>query len=151
MLYLRGSPRVLIKSDQAHAWCLDYNGTALLLDHRLGHLTASSDHGSFRRWLARFLGSTTCSHTIGRLQFLDLLRRLQASQSSQLRTAQFAIRYKDLDEDLFSCILEELDTVMSSVALAEFHLDMGRLLSMQKSTSYTFWRRCVIQPKRPSA
>ncbi|CCG81366.1 Putative uncharacterized protein [Taphrina deformans PYCC 5710] len=46
----------------------------------------------------------------GRLQFLDLLRRLQASQSSQLKTAQFAIRYRDLDEDLFSCILEELST-----------------------------------------
>ncbi|ORY85008.1 CTD kinase subunit gamma CTK3-domain-containing protein, partial [Protomyces lactucae-debilis] len=50
----------------------------------------------------------------GRMQFLDLLKRLQASQASQLKTAQFALRHKSFDEDLFSCILEELEMATTS-------------------------------------
>ncbi|BFZ53407.1 hypothetical protein PYCC9005_000430 [Savitreella phatthalungensis] len=44
----------------------------------------------------------------GRLQYLDLLRHLGASQTSQQRTAAFALKHADLDEDLHSCVLEEL-------------------------------------------
>lgn len=50
----------------------------------------------------------------GRLQFLELLRKLSASQQSQLKTAHFAIRHRDLDEDLYSCVLEELEQVPPS-------------------------------------
>jgi CTD kinase subunit gamma len=44
----------------------------------------------------------------GRLQFLDQLRHLSASQSSSLKLSQFALKHKTLHEDLYSCILEEL-------------------------------------------
>lgn len=46
-----------------------------------------------------------------RLAFTDLLRRLNASVQSATKCAQFAIRYKDLSEDLYSCIVEELELV----------------------------------------
>ena len=44
----------------------------------------------------------------GRLQFLDQLRHLSASQSASLKLSQFALKHKTLHEDLYSCILEEL-------------------------------------------
>ncbi|KAK9377371.1 CTD kinase subunit gamma CTK3-domain-containing protein [Lipomyces chichibuensis] len=44
-----------------------------------------------------------------RLTFIELLRRLNASVQSATKCAQFALRYQDLSEDLYSCILEELD------------------------------------------
>ncbi|KAK9479730.1 CTD kinase subunit gamma CTK3-domain-containing protein [Lipomyces japonicus] len=44
-----------------------------------------------------------------RLTFTDLLRRLNASIQSATKCAQFALRYQDLSEDLYSCIIEELD------------------------------------------
>ncbi|KAK7206167.1 CTD kinase subunit gamma CTK3-domain-containing protein [Myxozyma melibiosi] len=44
-----------------------------------------------------------------RLMFTDLLRRLNASVQSATKCAQFAVRNKDLCEDLYSCIIEELD------------------------------------------
>ncbi|KTW29240.1 hypothetical protein T552_01196 [Pneumocystis carinii B80] len=45
----------------------------------------------------------------GRLAFLEILKKLTASQQSQIKTAQFALRHKDLDEDLYNCVLEELE------------------------------------------
>ncbi|GAO48830.1 hypothetical protein SAICODRAFT_70793 [Saitoella complicata NRRL Y-17804] len=45
----------------------------------------------------------------GRLKFTDLLRRLNASQLSAGKCASFAIKQKHLDEDLFSCVIEELE------------------------------------------
>src|SRR5271154_1547242 len=44
----------------------------------------------------------------GRLQFLDQLRHLSASQSSATKLSQFALKHRALHEDLYSCILEEL-------------------------------------------
>jgi CTD kinase subunit gamma len=44
----------------------------------------------------------------GRLQFLDQLRHLSASQSSSLKLSQFALKHRTLHEDLYSCVLEEL-------------------------------------------
>jgi CTD kinase subunit gamma len=44
----------------------------------------------------------------GRLQFLDQLRHLSASQSSAAKLSQFALKHKTLHEDLYSCVLEEL-------------------------------------------
>ncbi|KAK9460795.1 CTD kinase subunit gamma CTK3-domain-containing protein [Lipomyces oligophaga] len=44
-----------------------------------------------------------------RLTFTELLRHLNASVQSAMKCAQFAIRYQDLSEDLYSCIVEELD------------------------------------------
>lgn len=44
----------------------------------------------------------------GRIQFLDQLRHLSASQSASLKLCQFALKHRALHEDLYSCILEEL-------------------------------------------
>lgn len=44
----------------------------------------------------------------GRLQFLDQLRHLSASQSASLKLSMFALKHRALHEDLYSCILEEL-------------------------------------------
>ncbi|EEB06110.1 domain kinase I gamma subunit [Schizosaccharomyces japonicus yFS275] len=46
----------------------------------------------------------------GRLTFLQLLRRLSASQLSQLKPAQFAVRHRELEEDLYSCIREAMES-----------------------------------------
>lgn len=45
----------------------------------------------------------------GRLMFLQLLQRLNATVRSQQTAALFAIKNPDLEEDLYSCILEELE------------------------------------------
>ncbi|RKP24466.1 CTD kinase subunit gamma CTK3-domain-containing protein [Syncephalis pseudoplumigaleata] len=44
-----------------------------------------------------------------RLAFLDQLSRLTASQQTIQRAAQFALNEEELCEDLYSCVLEELD------------------------------------------
>ncbi len=44
-----------------------------------------------------------------RLQFNGQLQRLTASQQSQRKLASFALRHRSLDEDLFSCIVEEIE------------------------------------------
>ncbi|KAK9449849.1 CTD kinase subunit gamma CTK3-domain-containing protein [Limtongia smithiae] len=44
-----------------------------------------------------------------RLKFTELLRRLTASVQSATKCAQFAIKNSDMSEDLYSCIVEELD------------------------------------------
>jgi len=44
-----------------------------------------------------------------RLSFIQSLQKLNATVQSQQKCAQFALKNKDLDEDLFNCILEELD------------------------------------------
>ncbi|CAB60682.1 CTD kinase subunit gamma [Schizosaccharomyces pombe] len=46
----------------------------------------------------------------GRMTFLQLLGKLNASQFSQIKPAQFAIKHLDLEEDLYSCIWEELES-----------------------------------------
>lgn len=44
----------------------------------------------------------------GRLQLVDQLRRLSASQASAIKLAQFVLKNRALHEDFYSCILEEL-------------------------------------------
>ncbi|EWC44490.1 hypothetical protein DRE_06758 [Drechslerella stenobrocha 248] len=45
-----------------------------------------------------------------RLQFTKMLQRLNASVNASKNCAAFALKHKDLDEDLHSCILEQLET-----------------------------------------
>lgn len=52
-----------------------------------------------------------------RLQFIKSLQRLNATQEANRLAGQFLIRYADLSEDLYSCILEELDKSPSNVRL----------------------------------
>ncbi|KAI1074097.1 CTD kinase subunit gamma CTK3-domain-containing protein [Whalleya microplaca] len=44
-----------------------------------------------------------------RMRFSSQLQHLNASTTSAQKAAQYALRYKDMDEDLHSCILEQLE------------------------------------------
>jgi hypothetical protein len=46
-----------------------------------------------------------------RLRFTQQLQHLNASVTSANKAAQFAIKYRDMDEDLHSCIIEQLERV----------------------------------------
>lgn len=50
-----------------------------------------------------------------RLRFSHLLTHLSASQTSSMKTAAFALKHRDMDEDLHSCILESLDASSTSM------------------------------------
>jgi hypothetical protein len=45
------------------------------------------------------------------VRFTQLLANLNASVTSATKTAQYAIKYRDMDEDLHSCIIEQLERV----------------------------------------
>lgn len=46
-----------------------------------------------------------------RVRFTGQLSSLSASVTSANKAAQYALKYRDLDEDLHSCILEQLERV----------------------------------------
>lgn len=46
-----------------------------------------------------------------RMRFSAQLEHLNASTMSAWKAAQYALKYKDMDEDLHSCILEQLEKV----------------------------------------
>lgn len=46
-----------------------------------------------------------------RMRFTKQLQHLNASVTASQKAAQYALRYKDMDEDLHSCIVEQLEQV----------------------------------------
>lgn len=46
-----------------------------------------------------------------RMRFITQLQHLSASVASSQRAALYALKYRDMDEDLHSCILEQLERV----------------------------------------
>jgi CTD kinase subunit gamma len=46
-----------------------------------------------------------------RMRFTQQLQYLSASVTSSQKTAHYALKYRDWDEDLHSCILEQLERV----------------------------------------
>lgn len=46
-----------------------------------------------------------------RMRFSSQLQHLNASVASAQKAAQYALKYRDMDEDLHSCILEQLERV----------------------------------------
>lgn len=46
------------------------------------------------------------------MKFTSQLQHLNASINSAQKAAHYAIRFKDMDEDLHSCILEQLEKVL---------------------------------------
>lgn len=46
-----------------------------------------------------------------RMRFTMQLQHLSAAVTSSQRAAQYALKYRDMDEDLHSCILEQLEKV----------------------------------------
>lgn len=53
-----------------------------------------------------------------RIRFTQHLQHLNASVTSANKAAQYALKYRDMDEDLHSCILEQLERV-SHLSLME--------------------------------
>lgn len=54
-----------------------------------------------------------------RVRFTQHLQHLNASVTSANKAAQYAIKYRDMDEDLHSCILEQLERVWFILFLFE--------------------------------
>lgn len=46
-----------------------------------------------------------------RMRFTTQLQNLSASVASSQKAAHYALKYRDMDEDLHSCILEQLERV----------------------------------------
>ena len=46
-----------------------------------------------------------------RMRFTAQLQHLNASITSSQKAAHYALKYRDMDEDLHSCILEQLERV----------------------------------------
>ena len=46
-----------------------------------------------------------------RMRFTSQLQHLNASVTSAQKAAHYALKYRDMDEDLHSCILEQLERV----------------------------------------
>lgn len=46
-----------------------------------------------------------------RMRFTKQLQHMNASVTATQKAAQYALRYKDMDEDLHSCIVEQLEQV----------------------------------------
>jgi len=46
-----------------------------------------------------------------RMRFTSQLQHLNASTTSAQKAAHYALKYRDMDEDLHSCILEQLERV----------------------------------------
>lgn len=53
-----------------------------------------------------------------RMRFTSQLQHLNASVASAQKAAQYALRYRDMDEDLHSCILEQLERVVGPSILS---------------------------------
>lgn len=49
-----------------------------------------------------------------RMRFTSQLQHLNASVNSSQKAAHYALKYRDMDEDLHSCILEQLERVCRS-------------------------------------
>jgi CTD kinase subunit gamma len=52
-----------------------------------------------------------------RMRFTKQLQLLNASTTAAQKCAQYALKHKTVDEDLHSCILEQLEQVSSSVLI----------------------------------
>lgn len=61
-----------------------------------------------------------------RIRFTQQLASLNASVTGASKTAQYALKYRDLDEDLHSCILEQLERV-GSFQLVYLHEDFPEI------------------------
>ena len=55
-----------------------------------------------------------------RMRFTSQLQHLNASVNSSQKAAHYALKYRDMDEDLHSCILEQLERVGTCPALYFF-------------------------------
>ena len=71
----------------------------------------------------------------GRLQFLDQLRHLSASLSSSIKLSQFALKHRALHEDLYSCIIEELQATSLNDKVNIFYF-LGTLVEQSERAQF---------------
>lgn len=62
-----------------------------------------------------------------RIRFTSQLQHLNASVNSSQKAAHYALKYRDMDEDLHSCIIERLEDPSTSMSVL---LAMPLLLSL---------------------
>ena len=71
------------------------------------------------------------------MRFTSLLSHLSASTTSQLKAAHYALKHRDMDEDLHSCILENLEGEhhnMNNRANVMYFLEQHVDLNLEKET-----------------
>ncbi|KAI1758967.1 CTD kinase subunit gamma CTK3-domain-containing protein [Hypoxylon sp. FL1150] len=73
-----------------------------------------------------------------RMRFSSQLQHLNASTTSAQKAAQYALKYKDMDEDLHSCILEQLEkTTMNTRANIMYFLEhLLEMASKERQNDY---------------
>jgi CTD kinase subunit gamma CTK3 len=71
----------------------------------------------------------------GRIQFLDQIRHLTASQSASIKLCQFALKHRNLHEDLYSCIVEELPATSLNDKVNIFYF-LGTLVEQSEKAQF---------------
>ncbi|KAI1505404.1 CTD kinase subunit gamma CTK3-domain-containing protein [Biscogniauxia marginata] len=73
-----------------------------------------------------------------RMRFSSQLQHLNASTTSSQKAAQYALKYKDMDEDLHSCILEQLEkTSMNTRANIMYFIEhLLEMASKERQNDY---------------
>lgn len=84
-----------------------------------------------------------------RLFFSNRLRALNPCEDTTDEVVAFALKHRDLDEDLWNCVLEQLENVSSkspiaSTGLIRFH--RKRITSMFEQTLFISWRTWLNSP-----
>lgn len=64
-----------------------------------------------------------------RMRFTAQLQHLSASVNSSQKAAHFALKYRDMDEDLHSCILEQLERVCRLISTIRLMVEFGQYAS----------------------
>jgi CTD kinase subunit gamma len=59
-----------------------------------------------------------------RMRFTTQLQHLSAAVTSSQKAAHYALKYRDLDEDLHSCILEQLERVKVRTSIVLIYSDL---------------------------
>ncbi len=59
-----------------------------------------------------------------RMRFTAQLQHLNASVASSQKAAHYALKYRDMDEDLHSCILEQLERVGAPLPEKRIHVQV---------------------------
>ncbi|KAI8086593.1 CTD kinase subunit gamma CTK3-domain-containing protein [Halteromyces radiatus] len=70
-----------------------------------------------------------------RLQFISLLKKLNASQQSIQKTARYAVRHRQLSEDLYSCFLEEIENTSLNARLNLLYV-LDCIFSMSRKVQF---------------
>ncbi|KAG1469656.1 hypothetical protein G6F56_003133 [Rhizopus delemar] len=71
-----------------------------------------------------------------RLTFLSLLQKLNASQQSIHKVATYAMRHRKLSEDLYSCLIEELEQASTNARLNIIYV-LDAIFSASQKSKFT--------------